>query len=112
MFIFTCHSSSLLRIFSLDVTVQYEQEQYSVQEEDGSVSLALVLDRAVPFNVTVIVSTMDLVNSSVGDAATGELWEFGLKLRTYVCRTSIIRITACMYVGIRTYIVYIKVRLV
>ena len=55
------------------VTVQYEQERYSVEEEAGSVALALVLDRAVPFPVTVIVNTLDLLDSSVGDAATGEL---------------------------------------
>ena len=84
------------------MTVQYEQEQYSVEEEGGSVTLALVLDRAVEFNVTVIVNTLDLLNSSVGDAATGELLEFGLTLPTYVCRTNIIRMTPCMYVGIRT----------
>ena len=64
--------------FPLVVTVQYEQEQYSAEEEDGSVTLALVLDRAVPFPVTVSVRTVDLLNSSVGDAATGELLEFGL----------------------------------
>ena len=72
----TCHSSSLLLIFPLVVTVQYEQEWYSVEEEAGPVTLALVLDRAVPFPVTVTVNTLDLVNSTVGDAATGELLEF------------------------------------
>ena len=46
--------------------------------EDGRVTLVLVLDRAVPFNVTVIVNTLDLLNSSIGDAATGELLEFSL----------------------------------
>ena len=66
----------LLLLFSLVVTVQYEQERYSVQEEAGPVTLALVLDRAVPFPVTVIVNTLDLQDSSVGDAATGELLEF------------------------------------
>ena len=60
------------------VTVRYDREQYRVKEEDGSVTLALVLDKAVPFNVTVIVSTLDLQDSSVGDAATGELLEFCL----------------------------------
>ena len=58
------------------VAVQYEQEQYGVEEEAGRVTLALVLDEAVPFPVTVIVNTLDLVNSSVGDAATGKLLEF------------------------------------
>ena len=57
------------------MTVRYEEERYSVEEEDGSVTLALVLDRAVPFPVTVSVNTLDLVNSTVGDAATGELLE-------------------------------------
>ena len=72
------HISTSLSFFSFIsplVAVQYEQERYSVAEEDGSVTLALVLDRVVPFPVTVIVSTMDLLNSSVGDAATGELLE-------------------------------------
>ena len=78
MLISTCRSSSLLLIFPLVVTVQYEQERYSVEEEDGRVTLALVLDRAVPFNVTVIVRTLDLQNGSVGDAASGELLEFSL----------------------------------
>ena len=55
------------------VIVRYDQERYSVEEEAGSVTLALVLDRAVPFNVTVTVNTLDLLDSSVGDAATGEL---------------------------------------
>ncbi len=77
MLISTCLSSSLLLLFSLVVTVRYEQEN-SVEEEDGSVTLALVLDKAVPFPVTVSVNTLNLLNSSVGDAATGELLEFCL----------------------------------
>ena len=72
----TCLSSCLLLIFPLVVTVQYERERYSVEEEARSVTLALVLDRAVPFPVTVSVNTVDLVNSTVVDAATGELLEF------------------------------------
>ena len=60
------------------MTVHYKEERYNVEEEDGSVTLALVLDRAVPFNVTVIVNTLHLQDSSVGDAATGELLEFHL----------------------------------
>ena len=71
----TCLSSSLLLLFPLVVTVQYDRERYSVEEEDGSVTLALVLNRAVHFPVTVSVRTLDLLNSSVGDAATGELSE-------------------------------------
>ena len=72
----TCLSSCLLLIFPLVVTVRYEEERYSVEEEDGSVTMALVLDRAVQFTVTVIVNTLNLQDSSVGDAATGELLEF------------------------------------
>ena len=76
-----CNSTSIyvtlvLALVSLVVIVQFEREQYRVEEEDGSVTLALVLDKAVPFPVTVIVNTLDLQDSSVGDAATGEfcLW--------------------------------------
>ena len=57
----------------LDVTVRYEEEQYSVDEEAGYVTLALVLDGEASVPVTVIVRTLDLLNSSIGDAATGEL---------------------------------------
>ena len=56
------------------MTVQYELELYSVEEEDGPVTLALVQDKAVPFPVTVIVNTLDLQDSSVGDSATGEFF--------------------------------------
>ena len=58
------------------MTVQYEWERYTIAEEAGTVTLALVLDRAVPLNVTVSVRTLNLQDSSVGDAATGELLEF------------------------------------
>ena len=67
------------------VTVQYEQERYSVEEEAGPVTLALVLDRAVPFNVTVFVNTLDLLDSSVGDAATGELYIEILPVKGLFC---------------------------
>ena len=60
----------------LAVTVQYDEEAYRVQEEDGSVTLALVLNRDTAVNVTVSVNTLDLLNSSIGDAANGELLEF------------------------------------
>jgi len=68
----------------LGVTVKYDQENYTVHEEAGSVTLALVLEgdgeainnTSVP--VTVTVRTLDLLNSSYGDAATGELLEFCL----------------------------------
>ena len=87
------------------MTVSYEQERYSVEEEAGSVTLALVLDRAVPFNVTVTVNTLDLLDSSVGDAATGELYigillvsecfaTFSMIICNCLHRTSIIRMTA------------------
>ena len=69
-------STLVFVLVPLVVTVQFEEEQYSVEEEDGPVTLALVLNRAVPFPVTVIVYTLDLHDSSVGDAATGELLEF------------------------------------
>ena len=74
----------LLAPVPLGVKVRYEQKNYTVQEEDGSVTLALVLEgdgkalinTSVP--VTVTVRTLDLLNSSYGDAATGELLEFCL----------------------------------
>ena len=53
--------------------MRYEEELYSVEEEAGYVTLALVLEGDAAVNVTVSVNTLDLVNSSVGDAATGKL---------------------------------------
>ena len=87
MIISTCLLFSLLLLFPLVVTVRYEQERYSVEEEDGSVTLVLLLDMAVPFPVTVIVNTLDLQDSSVGDAASGELLEFCLQLATNIEQT-------------------------
>lgn len=55
------------------VTVQYEEELYSVAEEAGYVTMALVLDGNASVPVTVIVNTLDLLNSSIGNTATGEL---------------------------------------
>ena len=60
-------------VHSSDVTVRYEEEQYTAAEEAGYVTLALVLDGDAVIPVTVSVNTLDLVNNSVGDAATGEL---------------------------------------
>ena len=60
------------------MTVNYEEELYSVDEETGPVTLALVLNGVASVNVTVIVNTLDLLNSNVGDNATGELLEFFL----------------------------------
>ena len=60
----------------LGVTVRYEEEMYSVDEEAGYITLALVLDGEASVNVTVNVSTLDLQDSSIGDAATGELMQF------------------------------------
>ena len=60
----------------LDVTVRYEKELYSVDEEAGSVTLALVLEGEASVPVTVSVRTLDLQDSSYGDAATGELMQF------------------------------------
>ena len=71
-------STLVLVIVPLVVTVRYGEEKYRVEEEAGRVTLALVLDKAVPFNVTVIVNTLDLQESSVGHAATGKLLEFCL----------------------------------
>ena len=72
----TYYMSALVFVPVPLVAVRYDRERYSVEEEGGPVTLALVLDRAAPFNVTVIVDTLDLQDSSVGDAATGELLEF------------------------------------
>ena len=71
----------------LGVTVRYEEERYSVEEEAGYVTLALVLERDTAIPVTVSVNTLDLQNNSVGDAATGELLpaaEFAVNV-TWVC---------------------------
>ena len=63
-------------LFPLGVTVRYEQEHYIVNEEDGYVTLALVLEGYAPFPVKVSVNTLGLLDSSIGDAATGELLKF------------------------------------
>ena len=60
----------------LGVTVRYAEENFSVDEEAGYVTLALVLDGEASVPVTVIVRTLDLQDSSIGDAATGELMQF------------------------------------
>ena len=62
----------------LGVTVRYEEEMYSVDEETGYVTLALVLERNASVPVAVTVRTLDLLDSSIGDAATGELLEFAI----------------------------------
>ena len=58
------------------MTVRYEEELYSVEEEAGYVTLALVLEGNASVPVTVSVNTLDLQNISAGDAATGELFKF------------------------------------
>ena len=63
----------LVFLFQLAVTVHYENDLYRVLEQAGFVTLALVLERDAAIPVTVSVNTLDLLNSSVGDAATGEL---------------------------------------
>ena len=63
-------------LIPLDVTVRYEEEMYSVDEEAGYVTLALVLEGNVSVPVTVTVRTLDLQDRSIGDAATGELMQF------------------------------------
>ena len=68
----------MLASVPLGVTVNYEEELYSVDEEAGSVTLALVLNGEASVPVTVTVRTQDLLNSNVGDAAIGELLEFFL----------------------------------
>ena len=69
-------STLVLAHVLLGVTVRYEEDQYSVDEEAGYVTLALVLDGEASVPVTVIVRTLDLQDSSIGNAATGELLEF------------------------------------
>ena len=71
----TCFSSCS-SLFPIGVTVRYEQEHYIVNEEAGYVTLALVLEGYAPFPVKVSVNTLDLQDSSTGDAATGELLKF------------------------------------
>ena len=68
--------SSCSSLFPLVVTVRYEEEQYSVEEQAEYVTLALVLEGYAPFPVKVSVNTLGLLDSSVGDAATGELLKF------------------------------------
>ena len=60
----------------LGVAVKYEKEMYRVDEEAGYVTLALVLDGNASVPVTVTVRTLDLLDSNIGDAATGELMQF------------------------------------
>ena len=55
------------------MTVRYDQDRYTVSEETGYVTLALVLEGDAPIPVTVSVNTLNLLDSNVGDAATGEL---------------------------------------
>ena len=71
-FVLHCLPSCVI-IIPLVVTVRYEEERYSVEEEAGYVTLALVLEGDTAIPVTVSVNTLDLLDSSVGDAATGEL---------------------------------------
>ena len=75
----------------LGVTVRYEQQNYTAQEEDGSVTLALVLGGEASINtsvpVTVTVRTLDLLNSSYGDAATGE--HTYVQKTTYICHAEL-----------------------
>ena len=72
------HVSTFACTCPLGVTVRYEQPKYPVPEENGSVTLALVLDGEASVPVTVTVRTLDLLNSSYGDAATGEQLELCL----------------------------------
>ena len=80
MYVCMCMCVHLLASVPLGMTVRYEQQYYTAQEENGSVTLALVLNGEASVPVTVTVKTQDLLNSSVGDAATGELLEFFLSM--------------------------------
>ena len=64
------------------MTVRYENAAYRVEEEVGVVTLALVLEGDAAIPVTVSVNTLNLTNSSVGDAATGELGTLYLHVDT------------------------------
>ena len=76
-FMTVLHLSYIMFFFSqLATMVQYEKETYSVVEEAGLVTLALLLEGEAVIPVTVSVNTLNLTNSSVGDAATGELGTF------------------------------------
>ena len=66
-------SHFLVFLFQIAATVHCEDDLYSVEEEVGFVTLALVLKGNAAIPVTVSVNTLDLLDSSVGDAATGEL---------------------------------------
>ena len=79
--LFLLASNHALFFSSLVVTVQYKEGQYRVEEGTGYVTLALVLDKEAPFPVTVSVNTLNLLDSSVGDAATGEIPYSGKILR-------------------------------
>ena len=80
-----CICVHLLAPVPLGVTVRYEQQNYTVQEEDGYVTLALVSGGEASIPVTVTVRTLDLLNSSYGDAATGE--------HTYVQKTTYVMLS-------------------
>ena len=54
----------------------FEEEYYRVDEEAGYVTMALVLEGNTSVPVTVTVRTLDLLDSSIGNAATGELMQF------------------------------------
>ena len=69
---FTCLSSCSY-LFPLGVTVRYDEQRYSVEEEARYVTLSLVLEGDAAIPVTVSVNTLDLLDSSVGDNATGKL---------------------------------------
>ena len=69
-------STLVLAHIFLGVTVRFEEEQYCIVEKTGYVTLALVLDGDTSVPVTVTVRILDLLNSSIGDAATGELMQF------------------------------------
>ena len=69
-------STFVLALILLGVTVQFEKELYRVEEKTRYVTLSLVLDGEASVPVTVTVRTLYLLDSNVGDAATGELMQF------------------------------------
>ena len=67
------------------MTVRYDEDLYRVEEEAEYVTLALVLEGDAAIPVTVTANTLDLMNSSVGDTATGEILHFAAALLMRDC---------------------------
>lgn len=54
-----------------DVSVHFSQEVYRVNESSGPATLELVLEGTAAIPVMVTVGTLQLLDSSVGEEATG-----------------------------------------